>query len=279
LLAAAVLWSLSGVIVKSPPFHDLPLDQRGPVLACYRALFAAVCLLPLVRRRYVRWRPMLIPMVASFAGMNVLYVSALTHTTAAAAIFLQYTSTAWAFLFGYLFLGERIDRGNAVALVCSLCGIGWIVYSDWGGANFFGNLLALGSGFCYAGVVFCLRWLRDENSAWLVTLNHAASGLILLPWVLTLEIDLQPIQWGLIAFLGSVQMGLPYVLFATGVRFVRTQEAALLTLLEPILIPLWVQLAWGETADPAVWIGGALILGGLALRYTLFRPASPRRRE
>ena len=67
-------------------------------------------------------------------------------------------------------------------------------------------------------------------------------------------------------------MGLPYVLFAMGIRHVTTQEAALLTLLEPILIPLWVALAWGELPEPPIWVGGTLILGGLAARYLRIRP-------
>jgi len=56
-------------------------------------------------------------MAVSFAVMNFLFIAAMTQTTAAAAIFLQYTGTGWAFLFGALFLGERILRSNLVALV------------------------------------------------------------------------------------------------------------------------------------------------------------------
>jgi hypothetical protein len=88
LLAAALLWSTSGLFLKSPPLAALPVETRGPVLACYRALFAAAFLAPFVRRGSIRFRPMLIPMVVSFAAMNVLFVSAMTRTTAAAAIFL-----------------------------------------------------------------------------------------------------------------------------------------------------------------------------------------------
>lgn len=267
LFAAAVLWSLSGLLVKSPPLQELPVIYRGPILACCRGLFAAAFLLPLVQWRSVRWRPMLVPMVVAFASMNFLFVTAMTRTTAAAAIFLQYTSAPWAFLFGLVFLRERIDRGNLVALLFALAGIGCIVAGDWNGANFAGNLLALGSGFCYAVVVFSLRWLRDEDSAWLVMLNHLVAGLVLLPWVLSFAIALSGPQWGLAAVLGIVQMAFPYVLFARGVRYVTTQEAALLTMIEPVLNPLWVLIFWGEAVGGPTWIGGALILGGLALRY------------
>lgn len=272
LLAAAVLWSTSGALVKSPPLAALDESYRGPLLACYRALFAAMFLAPFVKPSAIRWRPALIPMVISFAAMNVLFITALTKTTAAAAIFLQYTSVVWAPIMGLFLLGERIDRGTAIALLGGVCGIGWIVAADWDGQYFTGNLIALGSGLAYAGIVVTLRILRDENSAWLVALNHLVSGLILLPWILTLDASLTAAQWALIAVLGILQMATPYVLFARGVRDVRTQEAALITLIEPLLNPLWVWLLWGEEVGSATWIGGAFILGGLAVRYLVFPP-------
>ncbi|MCH7686057.1 MAG: EamA family transporter [Planctomycetes bacterium] len=278
-VSAAMLWSTSGLFLKSPPMEELPLDSRGPVLACYRALFAAAVLIPFVRFGSIRWKPALVPMTILFAVMNLLFVTAMTRTTAAATIFLQYTSTVWAFLFGLLFLKERIERGNLVALAFSLCGIFWIVAGDWGGENFIGNLLALGSGFCYAGVVLSLRALRDEDSVWLVTLNHLIGGLVLLPWVFSVDVRLRSEQWLLVALMGAFQMGVPYVLFARGIRSVRTQEAALLSLMEPVLNPVWVLFVWGRSPKPATWIGGALILTGLAVRYLLFPSREPSQRK
>lgn len=57
------------------------------------------------------------------------------------------------------------------------------------------------------------------------------------------------------------------LLFARGVKTVNAQEAALLTLPEAILNPFWVWLLWSEPVPLSTWIGGSLILGGLALRY------------
>jgi hypothetical protein len=46
----------------------------------------------------------------------------------------------------------------------------------------------------------------------------------------------------------------------------------LLTLIEPILNPLWVWIFWREVVPPATWVGGGFIIGGLAARYTIFAP-------
>ena len=75
------------------------------------------------------------------------------------------------------------------------------------------------------------------------------------------------IQWVFLAGLGILQMGLPYVLFAHGLKHIAGHEATGIGLIEPLLVPLWVYLAWGD--QPAWWTlaGGALILVGLAIRF------------
>jgi len=271
LVAAAVLWSTSGLFVKSPPLAELPLESRGPLIACFRALFAGVCLLPFVDWKRARVHVRIAPMVISFAAMNFLFIAAMTRATAAAAIFLQYTGIGWAFLFGAVFLKERITRENVLALAFGLAGIAWIVCGQREGVELEGTLLALGSGLAYGGVITSLRALRDEDSAWLVVLNHLASGIVLLPWVASQGIMPTGTQWTLIALLGAFQMGLPYVLFARGLAGVPAQEAGLITLLEAVLNPIWVWLFWREEVASSTWIGGGLILAGLLLRYALFR--------
>lgn len=81
MLGAAVLWSTSGIMVKSPAITDLPLAERGILLAFYRAVFATITLLPWLRPRAMRWRVALIPMVCSFAAMNLLYLTAMTRSS------------------------------------------------------------------------------------------------------------------------------------------------------------------------------------------------------
>jgi drug/metabolite transporter (DMT)-like permease len=209
-------------------------------------------------------------MALSYAAMNGLYVSAMTRTTAAAAIFLQYTATAWAVLLGWLFLRERARRGDLVALAFAVSGILCIVVAEWSGANATGNLLGLCSGFAYAGVVVGLRGLRDEDPYWLVFVNNICGGLALLPWVLSMDVQLDAPQWSVIAAFGVIQMAIPYVLFARALRGVSAHEAALLTIIEAVLNPIWVLLFVGEVALDSTWMGGGLIVTGLVLRYTVF---------
>jgi drug/metabolite transporter (DMT)-like permease len=290
IVAAALLWSSSGLFAKAPVFDAWPVELRGGMLAFWRALFAGVLLVPLVRRP--RWRPALVPMTVCFAVMNVVYLSAVTLTTAANAIWLQMTAPAWVLLFT-LVAGDRVSRVDLAQIALGLLGIGVIVFSQGGivggqitGGNQLGILCALASGLTYGGVMMFLRRLRDENAAWLIALNHLVTAALLLPYVLYCQLmhgaGASLPQLGVLACFGFFQMGLPYVLFAYGLRRVPSQEAAGLGLLEPILMPLWVLLAWGETPQPATALGAVCILAGLTVRYAVavkgqYEP--PRRRD
>ena len=64
-----------------------------------------------------------------------------------------------------------------------------------------------------------------------------------------------------------LQMALPYVLFAYSLKRIPGHEATGIGLIEPLLNPVWVFIAWGDR--PAWWtlVGGGFILLGLAIRY------------
>lgn len=260
--------------MKATLFHDWPESQRGLLMAFWRALFGGLVLLPTVRRP--RWRPMLVPMTLTFAVMNVSYLSAVVFTTAANAIWLQMTAPAWVMLVGVLFLGERPSAVERLQLALGVAGVAVILFSlneqvDSPPNNAAGIALALLSGLTYAGVVMFLRQLRDENAAWLIALNLLTTAAILLPYVVYVAaVDARfPTPWQLVvlAAFGALQIGVPYLLFAYGLKHVPSQEAAGLALLEPVLMPVWVALAWAEIPGLATIVGAALILAGLVVRY------------
>ena len=241
-VTAALLWSTSGLFAKSPLFDDFPPDSRGVLLAFWRALFAGLLLLPLVRRP--RWRPGLVPMTLSFAGMNATYLTAMTLTTAANAIWLQSTAPLWVFVLGWCWGKDIIERRDLVPLACGALGVGVILYHELLGQAQVGILCGLAAGVMYAGVVLTMRELRDENGAWLIVLNHLVAAALLLPYLLYLNVWPSAQQLALLAVFGLVQMGLPYLCFARGLRSISGQEAAGIGLLDPVVAPLCVYVAW-----------------------------------
>jgi drug/metabolite transporter (DMT)-like permease len=268
------LWSLSGAFVKILT-RDTGLGLEVPAvkpmtMAFYRVMFAALVLLPTLRRSDVSLRPMMVPMVLSFAVMNALFVNAMSLGSAANAILLQYTAPLWMYLASVWWLGEPADRRSSAAIAVGVVGILVIVVGGRGSGELTVSAIGLGSGVAYAGVVLCLRVLRSASSRWLAFLNHAVSALALLPWVL-FEPPPRAAQLVILFLFGAVQMGLPYWLMARGLRSVSPQEAGTITLLEPILNPVWAYLVASEAPTATTFVGGALILAGLVWRYWPFR--------
>ncbi len=70
----------------------------------------------------------------------------------------------------------------------------------------------------------------------------------------------------MVAFLGILQIGIPYILFTRGIKFVRALDASLIAMLEPVLNPVWVFLFVGESPSLYTVTGGLIILAAVALQ-------------
>jgi len=262
---ATLLWSTNGFFAKSPWFHD----WSGLSIACWRAGFASLILLPLVRRPV--WSLKLLPVALIFAAMNYFFLTAMQRGSAANAIWLQHTAPFWIVLVGSLWLGERAGWRDLLVLGFQMIGVVLILIVELQGSAVLGVVFGLLAGLTYALVQLSLRWMRDQDPAWLVAVNHLVTVLVLLPFVARFGQRPEGIQWLLLAMFGMLQMGLPYLLFARGLQSLSTHEAAGIVLLEPVLVPLWVFLAWSQTDHyaPPSWstfVGGSFILLGLLMR-------------
>jgi drug/metabolite transporter (DMT)-like permease len=190
-------------------------------------------------------------------------------TTAANAIWLQSTAPWWVFLAGVTFSREPFPSAERVPLVVGGVGLAIVLWFEGQGQDRVGVLWGLTSGMTYAGVVLSLRALRSFETVWVVAFAHLVTAAALLPYVVYLNQWPRGSQWWVLAGFGILQMGLPYVFFARGLRSVTSQEATGIGLLEPILLPIWVYLVWHEVPATSTLIGGGLILVGLALRYVI----------
>jgi drug/metabolite transporter (DMT)-like permease len=275
IVVAAILWSTSGFFAKAPIFEDWPIEGRGLLLAFWRAFFATLILATMVRK--IQWSWKLIPLVLFFALMNWTFLTAIVKCESTLAIWLQYTAPAWVFLASWRFFKDEPTKRDWLLLAFAAAGISVILIAESGGANPIGVLFGLASGFFFAGVVVMLRWLKEYDAAWLVFLNHAATTIVFLPFVfapifLNQEVTPSTEQLLYLAGFGMFQMGLPYLLFARAVQSVPSHEASGLALLESLLVPVWVFVAWRNAPDyeyPAVTtiIGASLIFAGLVIRY------------
>ncbi|MCS6863453.1 MAG: DMT family transporter [Gemmataceae bacterium] len=290
LIGAAVLWSLGSVFMRlliEPLGLGLDDPPLSPLLiAFYRGIFGGLVMLAMVRRADIRFRPAMAGMVVAFTLMSGLYLSALGLGPAANAIFLQNTAPLWVFVLAVVFLGERADRRGWQTVLIGVAGAVVIVVGNWPRdlpaaeqrMQILLLLMGLGSGVVYALVVLFLRALRQFAPAWLVALNLLGTAVTLGLFIVVSEGPEAFIRWvstpsgaqlAVLAVFGGFQMALPYWLFTRGLRTATPQEAAIITLIEPLLNPLWAFLITPAKDTPNGWMlaGGGLILLALVWRY------------
>ncbi len=269
LAGAAIAWSTGGVIVKA-----CLTDVHPFAIAFYRNVFASMAFALLLKRSSWRYDRKLPFCVLAYAACVLLYLWSIKVTTAANTILLQYAWPIWAFLISVLVLKQRADRHNVVALVLGMAGIAIVFVGRGGAEDTLGISLAIASGVAFAIAAFFMSALASFQPAFLTFVCNLGGALLLLP----LAWPYLAITWPetlAILIIGWFQLGLGWFLFAKGMQTVSPQEAGIITLLEPVLNPLWVAIIVHEI--PSVWtlVGGAFIVAAFVLRYTVMADKPP----
>jgi drug/metabolite transporter (DMT)-like permease len=260
LVIAAVLWSTSGLILKSLP------SAHWLMVAGLRSLFATIIFLPgLARPR---------PPTGQLVGAIVCYVvvvSALMGSmqlgTAAQGIWLQYIAPALVGVYAWLVQRQRVRPVEFAAVLLTIIAVCFIVTGGNGVAHRHSVELGLVSGLAFGAFILLLKTMSKVPPESIFVWTNLGTALIVLPAALASGIPLPtvPRDLGLIAVMGVFQLGLAYYFFQWGLARTRAVEASLIILLEPILNPIWVYLVLGELPTARVILGCALIAAALVL--------------
>lgn len=256
LLLTAILWSLSGVFIKYIQWHPV-------AIAGVRSFFALFLLLPLTRRENWNISKDQWLVAVSYVGMMVGFVIATKLTTAANAILLQYTSPVYIILLSTVFLGEKITWRDWLTMVVTGIGMGAFFLDKLGGGSIAGNFIAILSGVCVAILTIFLRRLKNGRIEAIV-LGNLLMFLVSIPFLKAPWPDTY--EWMSLAFLGIVQLGFSFFLYTWATPRVSTIEQALVPMIEPLLNPFWVFLAFGEAPGIISVFGGALVLVSVTSR-------------
>ena len=275
LLTTVLLWSTSGLFVKVLDWH--PLAVSG-----IRSAIAAVVIWAYLQRPQFVWSFTLIAGAIAYLGAQSLFVAATTLTSAANAIFLQYTAPVWVALFGIWYLHERARPIDWWTMGAIFVGMALFFGDQLSTAGIQGNILAIIGGICFAWMILFMRKQKDGSPEAIALLGNILCALVGLPFVLMAwhEGTLPgPQSWIILVYLGVLQLGIPYLLYARSIRHLNAMEAVLIQTLEPILNPIWVFLVLQETPGPWSLAGGLVVLTAVTVRALLVAQGdrSPRR--
>ncbi|HEX8843653.1 MAG TPA: DMT family transporter [Pyrinomonadaceae bacterium] len=259
-LAAALLWSTGGLFIKWTSLSAFELTFG-------RSLLAALTVAFFTRREGYRPNMMTVLTSLLYAGLLLLFVVATKLTTAANAIFLQYTAPIYVLILEPLIYKEKFRRADLIAVTVCVAGMSLFFVGKLEPRDVSGNLTALASGLCFAFYILLLRHPHSQR------VNRAASVIYgnLLLVIFTAPAGIAAFGHMTVgdalsvAYLGIFQIGVAYTLFTLGMaRGVRSLDAGIVGYIEPVLNPVWVFLILGE--QPSTWaiVGGGIIIAAVA---------------
>lgn len=269
--AAALLWSTGGLAIKYVPAGPLEIEF-------HRAWIAGIALLLLLRPRKTRITWTLAAAVVACAATVIAFVVATKWTTSANAIFLQDSGIVWVLIFSPLIARDPISRRDVIAVVVCLGGMALFFLGKISVQAQAGNIVGFASGLTYAALILLLRRQGGAAAQWTVILGNVLAAALLIPF-LHAPLAFSARSWGVLVFLGVVQIGCAYALFVRGIGHIPATEASVLALLEPVFNPVWVYLGIGERPSGFAIAGALAVLAAIIWRTFSAGPEPDPRRS
>lgn len=263
--ATALLWSTGGLFIKWT-------SLSGVELSFCRSFFAFLTVALFTRHEGFGLNTLTAAAALIYVAVVVLFVMATKETTAANAIFLQYTAPVYMLILEPLVYKEKFRSRDLVTVVVCIGGMALFFVGQLRPQDVTGNLMALASGFFFALYFLLLRHprARQVNRASSVIYGNLLVVLICAPWGLAAVSRISGHDLLSVVYLGVVQLGLSYVLFTEGMaRGVRSLDAGIICYIEPVLNPVWVFLVLGERPSRWALLGGAIIITAVIIHMLL----------
>ena len=270
----ALLWSTGGILIKLTSWDALSISG-------VRSLIGAITMMIILRRFprfFVKDKNGTINKketidravgMVMYAATMISYVYANKLTTSANAILMQYTNIIYIIALGPLLLGEKntlVDYLSSIGIFAGLILLVSDGFSHSSGlSSLIGIICGLFSGVAFGLTTIFMRRQKDGQPEDSFILSHLLTFAVAFPAICTSGMpDLKSI--GGLCALGIFQIGLPSILYSVGITRINALGAALITMLEPLMNPVWVFLFYAEKPSITTIIGGIVILTCMFIR-------------
>ena len=267
----AIMWGFNWTAVKllltgaSPwTLRAAGLAGGGMVLAACTRLSGQSFAIP-----RAAWRHVVVGGILNVACFNLFAVFAQLSMPASRAAILTFTMPFWATLFGWIVLGDRIDKLRAGALAIGAAGIVILTSAFWpaiaAGEVPFGLVYVMGAAITWAAGTVYLKKYRIEAAPlslalWQVIVAAVAVTIGMILFESERRLDLtEPVH--LAAFLYHIvfPQALAYMLWFGVIQRASASTASLGTLMVPVFGVIGAVIVLGERPSAADIVGFALL--------------------
>ena len=261
MLGASLCFSVGGLLIKIIPWNPLVINGVRNLIAC-----CVIGLFIILTKHRLKFNLTVMAGALCMAGVTTCYTIANKLTTAGNTIVLQYTAPVWIMILMYLFFGKRPGRTELVTIVIVLAGIICFFFEGLSTGKVAGDVFALLSGIFYAGV-FMLNQFERGDALSSIFFGQLMCGVLMTPMIVR-ETQFSPSILAAVFLLGSVQVGLAYILFSIGTKYTDPVTASVINAIEPVLNPILVAVFYGERLGRLSVIGAVVVIAGI-LFYNL----------
>jgi len=265
IIIAAILWSTGGIFIK--------LTSLTPMqISFFRCAFAALIFLVVFNKELLKANIFTFINAGLYAAVLILYVIATKTTTAANAVFLQYTAPIYVLIFEPMINKTKYEKINIITIIICILGMTLFFTDKLSSGSIYGNIFALLSGVAFAAFLLGMRKNKKEHQFVSIFYGNIIVVLITLYSIFQIE-SLSFSNFIMVSYLGIFQVGIAYIVFAYGLKRVLAVEASLISMIEPVLNPVWVLIGYGEFPSVTAIFGGVIILLTVSIRAVIQQSA------
>jgi drug/metabolite transporter (DMT)-like permease len=263
---ASILWSSAGFFARLVDHLDMW------TMLCGRAIFGGAFLFVAA---IVEWRrgvlgphfglgALAAPIVALSALAMTSYIAALKTTNVAEVMVIYATLPFVTAGLAFAMNGERTTARTLIAAAIALAGVAAMAASAFGTGRVIGQACSLAMTLAF-GLMIVLQRRHPDMS---MTSINAVGALV----AATVAFGVSPhptvsaYDLCVLAAFGLTTICIAFILFMEGAKHIPAAEAGLISMLDVVLGPLWVFLAFGELPGPMALVGGTLVIGALVWR-------------
>jgi len=238
-----------------------------------RFSLAAVLMLALlvIRREPLPNGPVLLRLIGmgaiGYMGQAFAYLTALHYASAGLVALLLYLYPIFIALISFFVLHEPVTGIRRLALGLALAGTALTVGPA--GGEIVGILLGISAALIYSiyilvGAQVMKHVSAVQSSAVIFTSAGITAGVLML--INGPHLPASAGGWITIMSIVLIATVLPVGTFLAGLKRIGPANAAMLSILEPLVTVLLAAVCLGETLSPMTWIGGGLILTAVLLQ-------------
>ncbi len=259
LMMAAVLWSTAGIFVRLTTLDIWTTLAWRSLFAALSIAFVIILRRPRAIQSELHGMGFVVFLAVPIAAISMgSYVVALELTTVANVMVVYATVPFVAAGVAYFWLGEKIKVQFAVATLIALVGILIMAAHATRPQDIAGNAVAFLMTIAFGVQLVMARRFPALDMAPINAMGAGLCALLCWPFAAATIPSFQELI--VLAVFGITTTSLAYTLAMIGGRHIPSAEAGLIGLLEVVLGPLWVWIAFGERPGANAVVGGIFVL-------------------